>query len=433
MKTGVASTFLERLKRSELLTSEQVALACAAVGPEEPHLSRHLVEQGLLTRFQARQLRAGATRFKVEKYVVVDYIGHGGHGIVYKARHTLLPNRHVALKMLDASSLHKNDQSLTRFRHEVEIVSRLDHPNIVRAYDVIEKRSQLYLVLEYVEGSDLAKQVSQFGPLPIPEAADYALQATRGLAYAHRRGIVHRDVKPANLLLAQDGVVKLADLGLAQVLAKDDLESETIEGITHCTPGFMAPEQAERADQADVRGDLYSLGATLYHLLTAAMPVKGRSYLQCLQNLLTKSPPPVASVRPEVPPELAALVDRLLSREPADRPASADEVMGLLEPFARVNQHSEEPAQWDGRRKAALVLDVLQGRKTAAEACTPLKLPVEEFERWQQKFLEGGAQALSPASTSTGVADETLRALYAKIGVQAMEIETLKNRAEVKS
>src|SRR5260370_30641338 len=148
------------------------------------------------------------------------------------------------------------------------MVAGLDQPNVVRAYDVVEKRHQLYVVLEYVEGCDLAKLISRFGPLPVPDAVGYGLQAARGLAYAHRRGIVHRDVKPANLLLARDGVVKLADLGLAQFLTPDAASAHAANDASAGSPAFMAPEQAESSDPADAPSALYSLGATLYDLLT---------------------------------------------------------------------------------------------------------------------------------------------------------------------
>src|SRR5262249_43927307 len=152
-----------------------------------------------------------------------------------------------------------------------------DHPNVVRAFDVIHTRTQLYLVLEYVEGRDLGSLVKERGRLPAAEAVGYAMQAARGLAYAHRCGIVHRDVKPGNLLLPRDGVVKLSDLGLARRHAQDDATDLTIKGISLGTPEFMSPEQAEDAGMADARSDIYSLGTTLFHLLTGELPIKGTS------------------------------------------------------------------------------------------------------------------------------------------------------------
>ncbi|HLN33544.1 MAG TPA: protein kinase [Gemmataceae bacterium] len=432
MKIKRDMPFHECLKSSKLLSKEQLAEACAAVGEEEPYLSRHLVQQGLLTRFQARQLREGSNGFFIDKYVVVDYLGRGGNSIVYKARHTLLPNRFVALKTLDVRNLHHSEDALARFRTEVEIVSRLDHANVVRAFDVIQKRSQLYLVLEFVDGCDLGKLVGQLGPLPIAEAVGYIVQAAHGLGYAHRCGIVHRDVKPANLLLARDGIVKLADLGLARALISEPDPECSGKGTCLGTPEFMAPEQAENAAAVDARSDIYSLGATLYHLLTGELPVKGGSYLHKLQHLLTVPARPLAEARADVPPELAAAVDRMRARSPADRPASAEEVLTLLDPYAR-DTRKQDPKQWDGRHKAALILEVLRGRCSVAEACERNGLEVAEFEKWRQCFLEGGTKALDPpaAAAAAAVPDEAFRDLYAKIGAQAMELEILRSRGRI--
>jgi serine/threonine protein kinase len=282
------------------------------------------------------------------------------------------------LKTLETRNLHHRDDALARFRREIEILARLDHPNIVRAYDVLPTRTELFLVLEFIDGCDLGKLVRQHGPLPVPEAVGYVVQAARGLAYAHRGEIIHRDLKPANLLLAQDGVIKLSDLGLARMLA-GELETErSLKGKCLGTPEFMAPEQAEDATRADARSDLYSLGATLFYLLTGALPVEGSNYLHCLQQLLTQPPRPLANVRPDLPPALAAVVDRLRARAPAERPASAEEVIILLEPFARTD---------DGRKSS----------------------------RWLRQ---------------NGPSPETLRDLHAKIGAQAMEIEHLKKQLE---
>jgi serine/threonine-protein kinase len=393
METKTQTTFLERLHASRLLDAGQVEAARQASGGDEMALARYLVEQGLVTRFQVRQLHAGATGFRVHKYVVLDCLGRGGNGVVFKARHALLPQCLVALKTLDNRDLHKGEEALARFRREIDILSRLDHANVVRALDVISTRTQLYLVLEYIEGRDLAGLVRERGPLPIAEAVGYAVQAARGLAYAHRQGVVHRDVKPANLLLTSDGVVKLSDLGLARLSEQGAEADLTMRDICLGTPEFMAPEQAKDAASADARSDLYSLGATLFHLLTAQLPVSGNSYLHCLQRLLMAPPRPLGEARPDVPAQLAAVVDRLRARDPDDRPQTAEMAITFLEPFARPPL-VEDPRAWDGRRKAALVQEVLQGRSNAAEVCARWGLPADELQRWQQCFLAGAEQAL---------------------------------------
>jgi serine/threonine protein kinase len=418
MKTRLA----HQLVKTRLLNAEKLAAARAVVGDDEEELVNHLIREGVLTRFQARQLKAGATSFHVDKYIVVDCLGRGGNSIVYKARHMHMPQRYVALKTLDHKDIHHGDEPLQRFRREIEIVTRLDHPNIVRAYDVIRTRTQLYLVLEFVEGKDLGSFVKQRGRLPVDEAVDYVVQAAQGLAYAHKQGIIHRDLKPGNLLLTGDGVVKIADLGLARVygtgLDKED-EGLTTEGTCLGTPEFMPPEQAEDSSKADPRSDLYSLGATLFHLLTGDMPVTGSSVMHRIQRLLLSPPKPLMEVRPDVPGPVAVMVDRLRARNPALRPATAEEVIAALRPFVRTRM-TEAPTHWDASQKASLVLLVLQGSMSSEEACQKNGIAPEEFERWRKCFVDGGRQAFETP--------DVLRDLHARIGTQAMEIETLKKQ-----
>jgi serine/threonine protein kinase len=426
MATTTQGSFLDRLTRSQLLEAETIAACRAAAGNDEA-LSNHLLGQGLLTRFQVRQLRAGATNFTVGKYVITDCIGRGGNGIVFKARHRLM-RRFVALKTIDTRSLHHANEALARFRREIDIVSRLEHPHVVRALDVLQTRTHTYLVLEFVGGQDLGAVVKERGPLPIHVAVQYALQAARGLQYAHSQGIVHRDLKPANLLLTKEGVVKLSDLGLAKLYQGNDDSSLTMKGLCLGTPEYMAPEQAEDSHAADPRSDLYSLGATLFHLLTGQLPVQGNSYLHRLQYLLTAPPKPLAQVLPNAPPLLAAIVDRLRERDPAQRPASAAEVIALLEPFCR-EQPPEDPNTWSGQRKADVILAVLNARTTAADACKQQRIQPTDLERWQQTFVEAGKLALEPKGAHSAV--EQLRELHTKVGAQAMEIEQLKRRLEI--
>jgi serine/threonine-protein kinase len=421
LQTTTSPTFLQRLKASRLLDAQQIAAATEAAGTEEKALARHLVHSGLLTRFQARQIFSGASGFDVGTYIVLDCLGRGGNGIVFKARHRLIPERVVALKTLDATSLHKGNDAAARFRREIEIVTQLHHPNVVQALDVVSTRNHTYLVLEFVEGCDLATLVRQRGPLPVGEAVSYAVQALRGLGYAHHQGIVHRDLKPSNLLVTRDGQVKLSDLGLARIISRDESDPElTVKGLCLGTPEFMSPEQAEDASKADACSDLYSLGATLFHLLTGELPVTGKSYLHCLQKLLTAPPRPLLESRPDVPAGLAEVVDRLRSRDPVLRPATAEAAIALLEPF--VASGAKEPKPWDARSKAALVLEVLQGKATAEQACAREGLAADEFERWRQRFLEGAERALE------GSAGPTLQELHAEIGAQALEIKALKQQ-----
>jgi serine/threonine-protein kinase len=392
MATSTRDTFVERLTRSQLLDAKQLEPCLASAGEDEQALIAHLLKENLLTHFQVRQLRAGATNFHVGKYIITDCIGRGGNGIVFKARHRLMP-RYVALKTLDSTSLHQANESVNRFKREIDIVARLEHPNVVRAIDVLQTRKHLYLVLEYVVGKDLGAVVKERGPLPVPEVIHYALQIARGLQYAHNQGIIHRDLKPENLLVTADGVIKLSDLGLARLHEGDHVGSLTTEGLCLGTPEYMAPEQAEDARSADRRSDLYSMGATLFHLLTGQLPVSGNSYMHRLQHLLTAPPRPLAQVRPDAPPELAAIVDRLRERNPAARPQSAEELILLLEPLA-VQTQLDDPNNWPAERKTALVLQALADTAKAEDLCRRHRIKPVDFDRWRQAFVEAGTKAL---------------------------------------
>jgi serine/threonine protein kinase len=424
MNEDALSPFARRLRGSRLLAPDQLGMALTRAENDDT-LAEYLLSQGLLTRFQVRQLRAGATSLTVGNYIAEDFLGRGGGGVVFKARNRLMPGRYVALKTLDVRNLHYTPETLARFRREIEIVSRLDHPNLVRALDVIHTRSHWYLVLEYVPGQDLGTVVKEQGPLPVSKAVDYIIQAARGLAYAHDQGIVHRDVKPTNLLLTRGGLVKLTDLGLARSFGEKE-DGLTMRGACLGTPEFMAPEQAEDARTVGPLSDLFGLGATLFHLLTGQLHLGGSTYLHKLQALLAASPRPLAEARPDVPPGLAQVVDRLRARDPAQRHESAREVITDLEAFA-TPKPSTAPEPLSPRQLAALVVDLLQGRTTSEEAQARHGFTATELERSRQRFLEGGERALEMAANGS-IAAEQLRDLHARLGAQALEIEALRKQ-----
>jgi eukaryotic-like serine/threonine-protein kinase len=392
MITHAPGRFLERLTLSQLLEPAQLAACQAAAGDNEQSLIRHLLRDGLLTRFQVSQLQAGATNFRIGKYVIVDCIGRGGNGIVLKARHRLM-HRFVALKTVDTNNLHHANEAVARFQREIEIVSRLEHPNLVRALDVLRTRTHTYLVLEFITGKDLGAMVKARGPLPVHEGVGYAIQIARVLQHIHGQGVIHRDLKPANLLLTSQGVVKLADLGLARLYEGGHDSRLTLEGMCLGTPEYMAPEQAEDAHSANPQSDIYSLGATLFHLLTGELPVNGNSYMHRLQHLLMAPPRPLAAALHNAPPELAAVVDRMRERNPANRPVSALEVIALLEPFASAIP-SKKTDCWSGYRKADLVMEVMAGNASVEAVCSRNHVRPMDVEGWCRRFVEAGIEAL---------------------------------------
>lgn len=280
----------------------------------------------------------------IREYKLLAKIGEGGMGAVYKALHTRL-DKVVAVKILPADRM-RDPGSVARFQREMKAVGRLDHPNIVRAMDAGEEGGMHFLVMEYVEGLDLSQLAKATGPLPIADACELVRQAALGLAEAHEHGMVHRDIKPNNLILAKSRrknappTVKILDLGLAllsEALAPDN-GGLTTSGQMMGTIDYMAPEQAGDTHQVDIRADIYSLGATLYRLLTGAAPFSGDKFDTPVKKILalaTQAPTALEARRPDVPRRLAAIVTKMLAKDPKDRPATPEEVAEALAPFCQ--------------------------------------------------------------------------------------------------
>ncbi|MBN2292493.1 MAG: protein kinase [Pirellulales bacterium] len=269
------------------------------------------------------------------EYQIVEKLGSGGMGTVYKARHTEL-ERMVALKVL-SEELVRDDRAVARFRREMKAVGRFDHPNIVRAYDAREIDGTYFLVMEYVDGLDLAELVARTGPLPIADACELVRKAACGLQCAEEHGMVHRDIKPSNLILAEDGQLKILDLGLARIHTVEPAdEAMTAVGQLMGTPDYMAPEQVDDSHAVDIRADVYSLGCTLYMLLAGHPPFIGTQYGTAFGKMVahTRDPiPPIRQIRPEVPEQLAAIMEQMLAKSPDKRSDTPGRVADMLEPF----------------------------------------------------------------------------------------------------
>ncbi len=271
-----------------------------------------------------RSMDALVEERRVGPYVLRERLGRGGMGHVYKAEHRLL-KRVVALKLVSR----REAARANRFRREVEAAGRLCHPNIVAAYDAGAAHGWLYLAMEYIEGVDLQRLVEESGPLSVDLACEIVRQTAEALHHAHERGLVHRDIKPSNLMLAAPVVtVKLLDLGLAQLTDPDSSSAGEVESDPELcgTPDFMAPEWGQAPRRADVRGDLYSLGCTFYFLLCGQVPYPGGSCAEKLLHHCLDAPTPLRHLRPEVPVQVAAIVDRLMARAVENRYANAAEV-----------------------------------------------------------------------------------------------------------
>jgi serine/threonine protein kinase len=330
MADSSIGALVDTLRRCALLPAEQQAFVeqgLVPLGLDVRALVRELVQRGWLTDYQARELRAGrGKQLRLGNYLLLDRLGAGGMGEVFKARQEPL-DRVIALKRIRRERL-DSARAVRRFLREVRASARLDHPHIVRALAAAEVDGQHLLVMEFVEGTDLATLVEARGPLPAAQACDLVCQAARGLQHAHEQGMVHRDIKPSNLLLTPQGVLKVLDFGLARLARPDtsDLSSSlTREGTVLGTLDFLAPEQATDASAVDIRADLYSLGCTFYYLLAGQVPFPGTEPLAKLMNHRLEEPEPIERLRPDVPAGVAAVLRRLMAKKPEDRfPTPAD-------------------------------------------------------------------------------------------------------------
>jgi serine/threonine protein kinase len=268
------------------------------------------------------------------RYRVLRELGRGGMGVVYQAEQTVM-HRWVAIKVISKSLLDQPD-ALERFHREVQAAAKLAHPNIVVAHDAEQAGELHMLVMEYVEGQSLDQVLRRRGPLPVPHACNYVRQAALGLQHAFEQGMVHRDIKPGNLMLTPKGRVKILDFGLARLRTEKAQSGRLTQGGAFMgTPEYVAPEQANDARTADIRADIYSLGCTLYSLLAGRPPFTGDTPLQLVLAHLEREPPPLTEARSDLPPDLAAVVMRMLAKEPAARYQTPAEVALALAPFAR--------------------------------------------------------------------------------------------------
>ena len=375
--------FRDTLLASGLMTAAEFNAFVRSIPPEvdqyDPEaVAREFIRQGRLTAFQATAVYQGKSKGLVfGEYLVLDKLGAGGMGRVFKAVHRRM-QRVVALKVLPRASL-ESKSAVERFEREVRAAAKLLHPNIVAAHDAGVHDSIHFLVTEFVEGPDLARAVKDKGRLPIPLAIDYTLQAARGLKYAHSRGVIHRDVKPSNLLVTGEGVVKILDMGLARLNEAREFNQNTGNaGITKAgqiigTIDYMAPEQAENTDWADEKSDIYSLGCTLFRLIAGTPPYPAESFVKKLIAHREAPIPRLQDFVPRAEPALQYVVDRMLAKQPAHRFADMGELQAALESLLAGHEV----------------------RSALAEIAPPKLLPHDEMA----KFLQG-LEKDSPLSDS---------------------------------
>jgi serine/threonine protein kinase len=279
------------------------------------------------------------------QYEVVSELGRGGMGVVYLARHRL-SGRHEVLKVMNRELLARSG-SKERFLREIQSAAMLDHPNVVKMYTAMEMGDLMVLVMEYVKGEDLAKLVKAKGRLPVPNACFYAHQVALGLQHAFEKGMVHRDIKPQNVILAKEGkkhLVKVLDFGLAKVVRERGEQFElTGQGQMLGTPDYIAPEQTLDATNADIRADIYSLGCSLYFLLSGRAPFKGKSLFEILQAHQSQEAPLLSLERPEISAELAAIMAKMMAKDPTKRFQQPIQAAQALAPFFRADARPRPP------------------------------------------------------------------------------------------
>ena len=326
-KSGIADQ--EELKES--LGSLSAKMDGVAVGTKE--LTEHLIESGIITQWHADKLLAGKYKgFFLDKYKLLGHLGTGGMSSVYLAE-SKSTGKKRAIKVLPKKKV--SDKSyLDRFYREGKAAASLNHPNIVRVYDINNVGDTHYMVMEYVRGKDLYEYVRDDGALPIDDAVDAIYQSAEGLLHAHEKGMVHRDIKPANLLKTDGGAIKILDLGLALFNTEGEesltvLYNEKVMG----TADYLSPEQAVNSHEVDHRADIYSLGCTLYFLVTGRPPYNKGTLAQRIAMHQSKEPDNILESREDCPQGLIDICTKMMRKNPLDRFEDCNQVMSALKEF----------------------------------------------------------------------------------------------------
>jgi serine/threonine-protein kinase len=341
MSMPSARELLAFLQQHGFLTRSQLQSAADPKLADTRALARFLLEQNWLTAYQANQLLQGrGSELVLGPYRILEQLGEGGMGQVFKARHISM-DRVVAVKVIPKNRV-SEALAMGRFQQEVRAVAKLSHPNIVTAFEVNQIGDRHFLALEFVDGIDLARLVQQSGPLPIPKACEYIRQAAVGLQHAHEKGLVHRDIKPGNLMIARPSpneppVIKILDFGLARFESESG-QAGRLTQLGHIvgTVDYIAPEQAKNPRTADIRADIYGLGCSLFYLLTGNPPFPGVDAAERIAARMRGDAPSVRTGRPEVSLALEQALAKMMARNPAERYQTPGEVAKSLEPHTDV-------------------------------------------------------------------------------------------------
>lgn len=362
------AVFRQAALKSQLLTEKDLEEAVRTFRTEDPDqantaveisdekMADQLVEMGLVNRWQAEQLKLGRTRFHLKDYQIIDSIGKGGMGEVYKAEHSLM-GRVVAIKVL--SKIRSTDDAVANFQREIRTLANLDHPNLVRAYDAGHDGNVHFLVTEFVPGTTLRHLVRHGSDMHEQDAATLVRGVARGLEHAHQRGLVHRDVKPGNIMVTPEGMVKVLDLGLAGFLREElelhsSKERNPKKGRIVGTADYIAPEVIE-GHPATAASDIYGLGCTLYYAVTRKVPFPGGSSVQKCHRHLSEQPMDPRRFRQDMSDDFLSILNDMLAKDPQKRLQTATEVIERLAPWGGSNlsgamQKMETPLSASGLR-----------------------------------------------------------------------------------
>ena len=337
--TAVASGLVTedqlRTTVTSILKKNQNRAIAADITDKE--LAAKLIEQEIVTVYQADQLLSGRSKLNLGPYIITDWIGQGGMGQVFKAVHQML-GRECAVKVLPINKT--TPEAIEHFRREIRTQAKLDHANLVRAYDAGVDGSVHYLVVEYVPGVDLRRLVRTRGKLSLNQASSIIKQAAEGLAHAHARNLIHRDIKPGNILVTPEGISKLSDLGLAYCLTEG---SDPRAGKVVGTADYLSPEQIKSPNDVTEASDIYSLGCTLYYAITGKVPYPGGTTKTKAKRHLDETPWHPRRFNDEVSDEFVDLIGDMMEKNPAERIQSAAEVAERLAPWARSESLSMQP------------------------------------------------------------------------------------------
>jgi len=382
---------LEALRYAQLDSATIDGIELLEVEVSDQQLAAQLVYNGIISEYQAEQLQSGRTKFNLGPYIITDWIGQGGMGQVFKGEHIVL-GRVSAIKVLPLDK--SNDYAISNFHREIKLQARMDHPNLVRAYDAGHDGKVHFLVTEYVPGRDLRRLIRNQGKLTVAEAAGVVMQVALGLHYAHQQGLIHRDIKPGNILVTEDGTAKLSDLGLSGFI--DNEVEDPRAGKIVGTADYLAPELIRNPREVSTITDIYSLGCTLYYSITGKVPFPGGSAKEKARRHLNEHPWHPRQFNPDVGEEFVELIADMMEKDPQKRIQSADEVASRLEPWASeiTHLHTNE-----------LLVTPWQAPAVPLESATD-PLAASDMHETQPDGYSESSEAL--VVTESGVSQETL-------------------------